>query len=316
MKKIIILYFFILTFLGLSCRFQIRELESLKFRGTDKIKIFILLSEKVSSFESVKKSYTEELQNNYEIISFNMEGEFENISEIAPRIQKLKPDLILCIGSKSLEAVAGKIKNIPILFSMVLDYQKLNVEKYENIAGISLLIPPEIIFYNFRHYFEEVESFAVMSGKNSIKYLEEQKAKLINYNIKLYIIEINNPSEVPTRYQKYKSMVEGFWMTPDLQVVDEESFLFLVDKTIQDKKKFIVYSEKFVEAGALFSTSPNYSTIGSQLAIKTRQILEDRESPASVGISPIIGTFLTINKSTLKKLGKNVNMEGIDKVYE
>jgi ABC-type uncharacterized transport system substrate-binding protein len=89
-----------------------------------------------------------------------------------------------------------------------------------------------------------------------------------------------------------------------------------VDSTIADKKSFIVYSEQFVKAGALFSTSPNYSTIGSQLAIKSQQILEDRQKPSQVGISPIIGTFLTINKTTMKKLGMNIRMDGIDQIFE
>ena len=105
-------------------------------------------------------------------------------------------------------------------------------------------------------------------------------------------------------------------MIPDPKVITEESFLFLVDSTISDKKSFIVYSEQFVKAGALFSTSPNYSTIGSQLAIKSQQILEDKQKPSEVGISPIIGTFLTVNKTTMKKLGLNIQMDGIDQVFE
>ena len=105
-------------------------------------------------------------------------------------------------------------------------------------------------------------------------------------------------------------------MVPDPKIITEESFLYLVYNTISDKKSFIVYSEQFVKAGALFSTSPNYSTIGSQLAIKSQQILEDNQKPSQVGISPIIGTFLTVNKTTMKKLGLNIKMEGIDQVYE
>ena len=199
---------------------------------------------------------------------------------------------------------------------MVLDYQKFHPEKYGNIAGVSLNIPPETVFYNFKNYFGEINNFGVISSRDYVQTLKENKERLSTANINLTINETNSPEDVPTKYESMKKYIQALWMIPDPKVISEESFLFLVDSTISDKKSFIVYSEQFVKAGALFSTSPNYATIGSQLAIKSQQILEDKQKPSQVGISPIIGTFLTINKTTMKKLGLNIRMDGIDQIFE
>ncbi|HNC00922.1 MAG TPA: ABC transporter substrate binding protein, partial [Leptospiraceae bacterium] len=246
----------------------------------------------------------------------NLDGNYDDLEQLPAQIRKLKPDLILCIGSKSLESLAGKITEIPILFAMVLDYQRFHPEKYGNIAGVSLSIPPETVFYNFKNYFGEINQYGVLSSRDHISSLRENRERLKNVNIQLTIGETNSPDDVQNKYDAIKKSIQALWMVPDPKVISEESFLFLVDNTINDKKSFIVYSEQFVKAGALFSTSPNYSTIGSQLAIKSQQILEDRQKPVQVGISPIIGTFLTLNKTTMKKLGLNVRMDGIDQVFE
>lgn len=306
---------FLLLMFTLNCQSPVRVIDTMKFHPGKK-KVFILLSEQISSFEVVKNSFMEEGKNEYQFLSLNLDGNYEDIDQLPAKLRKLKPDLILCIGSKSLESVAGKITEIPVLFAMVLDYQKFHLEKYGNIAGVSLNIPPETVFYNFKNYFGEVNNYGVISSRDHLSNLRENKERLQSANINLSISETNNAEDVPAKYNSLKKYIQALWMIPDPKVITEESFLFLVDSTISDKKSFIVYSEQFVKAGALFSTSPNYSTIGSQLAIKSQQILEDKQKPSEVGISPIIGTFLTVNKTTMKKLGLNIQMDGIDQVFE
>ncbi len=299
----------------MTCQSPTRVLDGMKFQPGKK-KVFILVSEQISSFEVVKNSFMEEGKNDYQFLSLNLDGNYEGIDQLPAQLRKLKPDLILCIGSKSLESLAGKVTEIPILFAMVLDYQKFHPEKFGNIAGVSLNIPPETVFYNFKNYFGEINNYGVMASRDHLQVLKENKERLSGANINLTVNETNTPDDVPTKYESMKKYIQALWMIPDPKVISEESFLFLVDSTIADKKSFIVYSEQFVKAGALFSTSPNYSTIGSQLAIKSQQILEDRQKPSQVGISPIIGTFLTINKTTMKKLGMNIRMDGIDQIFE
>ncbi|HRG47446.1 MAG TPA: ABC transporter substrate binding protein [Leptospiraceae bacterium] len=305
----------LLSLLLLSCQTPTRTLDGMKFQPGKK-KVFILVSEQISSFEVVKNSFMEEGKNDYQFLSLNLDGNYEGIEQLPAQIKKLKPDLILCIGSKSLESVAGKIVDTPILFAMVLDYQKFQPEKFGNIAGVSLNIPPETVFYNFKNYFGEINNYGVMTSRDFLQTQKENKQRLSNASINLTIQETNTPDDVPSKYEAMKKYIQALWMVPDPKVISEESFLFLVDSTIADKKSFIVYSEQFVKAGALFSTSPNYSTIGSQLAIKSQQILEDRQKPSQVGISPVIGTFLTVNKTTMKKLGLNIRMDGIDQIFE
>ena len=134
-------------------------------------------------------------------------------------------------------------------------------------------------------------------------------------NIQLLIYK-SSANKVLESYQAIKDKIDVLWMLPDPSVINDNNFLYLAEKTIEDKLPFIVYSENFVKAGGLFSISPNYSTVGSQLAIMVQKVLEDSLSPKDIPISPIIGTYLTVNRTVLRKVGLKINEALIDKSIE
>ena len=95
------LLFIILVFI--HCQSPVRVLEEMKFQPGKK-RVFILISEQISSFEVVKNSFMEEGKNDYQFLSLNLDGNYDDIDKLPAQIKKLNPDLILCIGSKSLES--------------------------------------------------------------------------------------------------------------------------------------------------------------------------------------------------------------------
>jgi ABC-type uncharacterized transport system substrate-binding protein len=88
-----------------------------------------------------------------------------------------------------------------------------------------------------------------MTSRDFLQTQKENKQRLSNASINLTIQETNTPDDVPSKYEAMKKYIQALWMVPDPKVISEESFLFLVDSTIADKKSFIVYSEQFVKAG-------------------------------------------------------------------
>ena len=303
----------IVLFIFFSCASPLQKLKNMQFSKDSRKKVLILISEDITNFLEVKNKYEQEIEEGYEFLSLNLEGSHEELGQISNFIQRLNPDLILCIGAVSLSSVAGRIVDKPILFSMVLDYQKFHIQKYNNIAGVSLEIPPEMIFYNFKSIIGDISKVGVISGERYYTKLLQIKQNLQKQDINLVVKKCNTPQNVVRSYESVKDSIQAIWMFPDPEITNEENFLYLA---VEDKLSFIVYSENFVKAGGLFSVSPNYSTIGSQLAIMTQQILEDSIQPAQIGVSPIIGTFLTVNKTTLRKLGLNANYGLVDKSFE
>lgn len=268
-KKSIFLFLIYLTSLIVSCSSPLKQLREFHYSQDNRKKIFILSSENFTSFQMVKQTLQHELSSNYEILFLNLEGNYEEPEEIAGEIKNLHPDLIICIGSHALETLIGKIKETPILFSMILDHKQFNISKYTNITGVSLDIQPESIFYNYKSAIGEVTKVGVIVSQNYYyKALLIQK-KLAQMNIQLLIYK-SSANKVLESYQAIKDKIDVLWMLPDPSVINDNNFLYLAEKTIEDKLPFIVYSENFVKAGGLFSISPNYSTVGSQLAIMVK----------------------------------------------
>ena len=298
----------------------LEDLKSLKYTDTGKSKIFLLISENVTSFNDVKESFIEELSNKYDMMIFQKEQELLNNKDIPAQILLKNPELILCIGSKALESLTGKINSVPILFAMVINYQKFHLEQYTNITGVSLQIPAESIFINFKTIHENFIRVGVISGKEYINsYLNQEKINLKNIGIYLLIDCINEPSELINSYQKIKKSIEVLWMVPDYSIFSLENILNLIKITRQEKMPFVVFSENFVKVGGLFSVSPNYRTIGSQLAVMAQKIIDDKITPVNISIAPVIGTILTINKNTARFIGLDLNKDNeinIDKIVE
>ncbi|MCP4132275.1 MAG: hypothetical protein GY754_14990 [bacterium] len=294
------------------------EFKSLQFKKPGAKRVFILTSEKLSSFYSVQQAIIDELEGKYEVLSYNLEGNDGFAGRIPALLKAKKPHLIVCIGSMSLRSIAGKITDIPILFGMVINYRKLRVERYKNIAGVSLIVPPESVFYNLKNIIHDFSKVGVIASKEYQKYFLKNK-RLESLGVDLLVETANTPAEIAQSYAKISGKVEVLWMVPDVRIITRKSFLDLASKTLKDKKIFIVFSENFVKAGGSFSVSPNYSTIGSQLAVMAQRILDDNTAPPVIGIVPVIGTLVAINKGILKKIGiifKEGSLDNVDIIVE
>ena len=81
----------------------------------------------------------------------------------------------------------------------------------------------------------------------------------------------------------------------------------------------LAFSEAFLKPGAFFSISIDYHGLGSQVALLTRQLLEDGKKPAQIAVAPPIGTYSVINKDTAEwLLGDELDEEiydEVDKIY-
>ncbi|MCK4533636.1 hypothetical protein KAU39_07580 [bacterium] len=78
-------------------------------------------------------------------------------------LQDEKPDLILAIDSSALEALKGKIKDIPIVFCMVLNPDVLFKEgDMENISGVSMNVAPASQIITLKEIFPLVKRIGVV----------------------------------------------------------------------------------------------------------------------------------------------------------
>jgi len=319
MKKFILLVsmLFGISTLGFPQSFE--DFQNYSFPNNGKKNILILISDEIPSFNDVKNEFINSIQGDYNYFAVNFKGNKKYVEQTLEAIKQKNVNLVVVIGSMALESVVGKL-DTPILFSMVIDYKKFGIDKYKNIAGISVVLPSESIFYNLKALIPNVSKVGIIcSDKYFKEFLENDSKNLQTIGIELKPYFISSPNDFKNAFYSASKETDILWMVPDTVVLNKDNISFFLQESLKSYIPNVVFSENFVIAGGFFSVSLSYPSIGSQLGIMVRKILEDKEIPSNIGIVPPVGTFTAINKKYLGKMKFSINefmLGSIDKVIE
>ncbi|MGC8766390.1 MAG: ABC transporter substrate-binding protein [Brevinematia bacterium] len=295
----------------------IKDINNFSFPKTTGKEVLILLSDKISTFDEVEDGIYSSLQG-YNVYSYNFSGNTNAMKDIVKIVNKVKPTVLVVLGSSILSEVVGKV-NVPIVFGMVINYKKFEVEKYDNITGVSLHVPLESVLFNLKSVYPNFGKVGVIASKgyydDFIKPYKDNVKLSLSVEIKEKLI--NSSKEFISAYDSLSKEVDVMWMVPDTSVLDKDAIIYFINESFKTSKPTIVFSENFVKAGGFFSVSPNYQSIGSQIALYVRRIVEDKITPRNLGISPVVGTYTTVNKELAKKLNIDDLVLGfVDKIVE
>jgi len=240
--------------------------------------------------------------------------------DLAKDLQKSKTDLIYAIGDKAAANMTEYTKDIPIIFSMILNYKnpKLKLYNSSKVAGISLEVPAEVTFMQMQMLIPNVKNVGIIYSDKSKEIVDGILKKQADFGININALKINSSDDIDDAFNNVKKSSQAIYMVADPAIYNQKTTLELIEKCKEYKMPFIAFSDNFVKAGALMSISPSYSTIGSQAASIAEKILIDKMSPDNVGVEPPIGTFFVINALTLTEIGITSNEDVLsfaDKVY-
>ncbi len=230
-----------------------------------------------------------------------------------------KPDLVVALGSRAYYHAGRAFPGTPVLFAMVLNPAKYPPKEAAMVAGVALHVPPEILLTQLKMVAPSVKRVGVVHhATTSAAVVAQATARAGVLGLTIVPIAVAGASEVKAALETHAGKVDALWMPPDPQAVSKSSYAAAVAFTRDQKLPLLAYSGKFVQAGALLSVSPSYRSIGSQLGLMTRRILEDGTSPASLGVASPIGTELVINLDVARAIGLTVDadvLESADEVF-
>lgn len=234
---------------------------------------------------------------NFDENSFRVEGEIENF----------KPDLILAIGSISLDALKNVTK-VPIVFTTVLNPQKY-VSNSENICGISAFVSISDKIKVLKEIDPYTTNVAIIfSDENLEAELLAEKEKLKSKNIELLVHKVSNPVEFFKVEENLKSSVNAMIMVPD-DTAKEEFFKYSLLLSLRHKFALIGIGEPQVKKSALFAVSVVHYENGLQAANIAKVILSGIATPSSIGIVNPINNQLVINLKTAQHLDMKIPKE-------
>jgi putative ABC transport system substrate-binding protein len=228
--------------------------------------------------------------------------------DVSRTVREGRPALILAIGTDALNRVK-KIRDIPIIYSMVLNAEKI-AGRGKNIAGVNMNVSPE-------KYLGLMEKLNMPNLRVGVLYDPAQTANMLKNirqtalakGIEVTAKEVHNSKEVPELLTRMKGAFNLFWMIPDPTVVTPETVEFLLLFTQQSGVPVVTFAGKYVDDGALLSLDINSFDMGKQAGEMANKVL-DGTRVSELPDTEARKAVLRINRKVAQKLG--ISLKGIE----
>jgi len=273
-----------------------------------------------SQFNEVADNFTSTLMQKKGFIIKEYDLKKTEAEDLAKDLQKSNTNLIYAIGDKAAANMTEYTKDIPIIFSMILNYKnpKLKLNNSPKVAGISLEVPAEVTFMQMQMLIPNIKNVGIIYSDKSKEIVDAIVSKQTEFGININTLKIKSADDIEDAFDKLKKNSQALYIVADPAIYNKDTIFMMIEKCKKNKMPFIAFSDNFVKAGALMSISPSYFAIGSQAASIAEKILIDKMSPDNVGVESPIGTFFVINSLTLTEIGITSNEDVLsfaDKVY-
>jgi putative ABC transport system substrate-binding protein len=298
---------------GIILGFALLSLCLLAETAADTVKpVVVLLSSDDEAYTRPVATFTDELQKPVEV--FNLHGEVTHYKEQMSEILSRDPALIFALGAKAayiakLETLKRKRQDVPIVFAMVLNWEKYDLLKgSDNVAGIATDIDPGTQFASLAIFAPEVKKIGVIySEKHSSGIITKARQVVQVLGYQLITQPITRQKEFRHAFEKISNAIQAYWILADPVVFSTKNMNWLKKHCIRQRIPTIGQSENVVKLGMLLGINTDAGSIGIQAASVAKNILLYGQSPKSIGVMPPLGTTLILNIKTAKKIGLKIN---------
>lgn len=305
----ILLAIFIFTFSVLFQTSGITAAEKLVSSGNinDHEKtIIVVRSQQILAYNEAIKGFEEGCRGKDISIEeiYDLKGDTEEGKRIIQSIKngKLKPDLILAVGVLAAILVKEQFTDIPIIFCMVINYERFNLQG-NNITGISSEAPIEDQFSVFQEILSNHKNIGVIydpAKTGEIISKATNTSKKLGFN--LVKAEVASESEVAPALKGIVEKIHALWIIPDSTVITKESLDIILKVTQKHRLPTFCTSSAIVKAGAFISVSPDYTHTGIQ-ASQMAEVLINNPKVMSLGMRQPDKSKLTLNTEIAKIIG-------------
>ncbi len=269
-------------------------------------KVAVIKSADITAYNQALAGFAEEM-GGIGTDEYNLEGSPNKGRDIIDKIKLTKPSVILTVGKKAAKLANEEIPDIPVVFCMVIDPEKLGIRE-NNIAGVAMEVSPEKQISNFKSALPSLKSIGVVyNPENSGQRVKAGNKACQRLGIKLTEKTVSSPKEVPGAFRDLVGTVDAIWLLPDTTVLTKASFSFILKTAMEEKIPLLGFSESLVKGGALLSFSVDYRSVGKLAGILVKKILSG-VAPNTLALASPEGEF-TLNLHIADFLGIKIKEE-------
>ncbi len=285
--------------------------------------IAIIKSQPLASYESAIQRLQSDLRAVHPGAQFqvyDLGGQRDNGRRVLDAIRRQKADVIVTFGTLATDVAAREIRDIPIIFTFVLNPVTSGLVSSfgptgRNLTGVALDVPLQEQFANFRLVVPSLRRVAVFYNPAETGLIVQEAVRVAaGLGIVLTAIPINAPEEVPQKIKQLKGM-DGLWMTADSTVFTPRNTAFILLYTLKEGIPFMGLSEQFVKAGALLGKTIDLADVEDQTLDQVNAVL----GGANPGRMPVLyprKIGLVLNLKAAEEIGVEIPQGAINSAVQ
>lgn len=274
------------------------------------VTIAVVLSRDIAPYREALRGFQSELEASGQKFRFdeiNIESLIHDEHALVERVRSHKPSLVLTLGSAATDLIAGKIKDIPVVFSLVLPSKGSSSleefrDRHVNVTGATMEIPLAVQFAKIREVLPSTAKVGVLFDPAvSGPLVEAARASAANAGLDLVALPVSSEKDVVKRMKEIEDRVDILWSVADSTVFTPQGLKHILLSTLRSRIPFVGLSPAFVKAGALLALSCDYEDVGRQSGELATRILAG-ESPSKVAMAVPREVSMSINLNTAQQI--------------
>jgi len=268
-------------------------------------------------YEQTSRSIVSSLNGNPELSVEEIVFEADSVSEdeFWQKVTENRPELIVTVGTASTRSAINFVKNIPIVFTTVLDnLESLLAERNSaDICGVTLAIPVEVQLRMMGEALPGIRRVGYIYGMSSQDIYQKAEQYTSRNGIRLIAREIASERDIPQALRDIIPEVDVFWMPLDAMIYYNQNIRhFILLECFQNSVPIMAVSKKIAVAGTPLAVGVDYEDIGIQTAELILRKLS-RVNRTNSAIQHPRKVLLYINHGVSSSLGLNIPVEIADK---
>ena len=232
----------------------------------------------------------------------------ENIKKIPQQIQFTRPDLILALGTRALEA-ALTVPDLPIVHLLVISPEAI-VGARPLVSGIGLIPSPLEQLEEIQRRLPEVSRIGlVYDPRQSAGFIESLSR--IDSEMEFTFLVAHKSSDVQGLIRSLNGKVDLLWMLPDITVTNQKTLQSYLQFSISNKVPLLTFSEKLLNHGATLAITFDIDQVAHRAALLAIEMLSQYQlSKVTQGkiVTPQAKTIL--NYKMIEKLDVSIITDG------
>ncbi len=264
----------------------------------------VIKSQDLSAYNDVIVGFRDQCtRNNINITAvYDLNGKMKIGNKIVRKIKNERPDVVFTIGVLASTVAKGKIRDIPIIFCMVINHARFQLSE-SNITGISTEIPVKDQLKGYQSILGPIKNLGIIYDHSKTgNIVGNAEMEMEYYGVNLIKYEVTSPEMISEAMENLIGKIDALWLLPDSTVVTRKSFSLIKSKTLESRVPLLCTSDVFVKAGALAAVFVDYKDIGIQASGLAKKILT-MPTDNSLGIVNPNSFKIAINSDAAERLG-------------